>query len=301
MEQEKTLKVSLKRRFPTWIALSLFFIFMFLFTGVFNSLFVRIYQGIGGSIEEGEGMVVLMLGGASMLCASLTSSLILLYFEGRTFSDLGLSLKGRMADILYGTLVALGIYAIGFGVSLLLGIVEVTGSHFDLKSLIVMWLFFLLVAFYEEISVRGYILGRLLCTPMNKFLSLFVSSLLFALLHLFNPNIAVLPMVNLVLAGMLLGATYLYTHNLWFPIALHLFWNWIQGPILGYQVSGNKFLGTSYLTLRLPENNLLNGGTFGFEGSVICTVLLVISTLLIVWQCEKKEELQKCISNSSEQ
>ncbi len=63
-------------------------------------------------------------------------------------------------------------------------------------------------------------------------------------------------MLNLLLAGMLLGASYLYTRNLCFPISLHLFWNWIQGPILGYQVSGNNFT-TSMLTLRMPEENVL--------------------------------------------
>jgi hypothetical protein len=146
----------------------------------------------------------------------------------------------------------------------------------------------LLVALAEEIMMRGYILGRLLHTRMNKFLSLFVSALLFALLHLFNPNLAFLPMLNLLLAGMFIGASYLYTRNLCFPISLHLFWNWIQGPILGYQVSGNDF-GTSLLTLHLPEENVLNGGAFGFEGSLICTVLMIIFTILIVWWGEKRE------------
>ena len=94
---------------------------------------------------------------------------------------------------------------------------------------------------------------------MNKFLALFVSAALFAFMHIFNPEIAFLPMLNLLLAGMLLGASYLYTRNLCFPISLHLFWNWIQGPILGYQVSGNNFT-TSMLTLRMPEENVLNGG-----------------------------------------
>ncbi len=98
---------------------------------------------------------------------------------------------------------------------------------------------------------------------MNKFLSLFVSALLFALLHLFN-QYALYLLLNLLLAGMFIGASYLYTRNLCFPISLHLFWNWIQGPILGYQVSGNDF-GTSLLTLHLPEENVLNGGALGLK------------------------------------
>ena len=100
-----------------------------------------------------------------------------------------------------------------------------------------------------------------------------------------------------MLAGMLLGASYLYTRNLCFPISLHLFWNWIQGPILGYQVSGNNFT-TSMLTLRMPEENVLNGGAFGFEGSLICTVLMIVFTILIVWWGEKREAISLAVPRS---
>ena len=102
---------------------------------------------------------------------------------------------------------------------------------------------------------------------------------------------------EMVLAGMLLGASYLYTRNLCFPISLHLFWNWIQGPILGYQVSGNNFT-TSMLTLRMPEENVLNGGAFGFEGSLICTVLMIVFTILIVWWGEKREAISLAVPRS---
>ncbi|GAA6422420.1 hypothetical protein K090096B2_18220 [Bacteroides fragilis] len=64
-----------------------------------------------------------------------------------------------------------------------------------------------MVAIVEETMMRGYVLGRLLRTRLNKFISLLISSLLFALLHLMNPNVAFLPMLNLVLGGLLLGAS----------------------------------------------------------------------------------------------
>ena len=79
---------------------------------------------------------------------------------------------------------------------------------------------------------------------------------------------------------------YLYTRNLWFPISLHFFWNWIQGPVLGYEVSGNRFCETLF-SLRLPANNLINGGAFGFEGSLVCTVLATLFTLFIIWWFEQ--------------
>lgn len=250
-----------------------------------------------GDEARHPGLLVYTVTEANMLLSVLTPAVILLYFERRPFSDLGLTLKGHVRGLWYGLLVAMLLYLIGFGLSLAIGEVEVTGFQFDPLNLLGTFVFCLLVALTEEIMMRGYILGRLLHTRMNKFLALFVSALLFALLHIFNPNVAFLPMLNLVIAGMLIGASYLYTRNLCFPISLHLFWNWIQGPILGYQVSGND-LGTSLLTLHLPEENVLNGGAFGFEGSLICTVLMIIFTILIVWWGEKREAISLAVPRS---
>ena len=85
-----------------------------------------------------------------------------------------------------------------------------------------------------------------------------------------------------MLAGCFLGASYIYTRNLCFPIALHWFWNWIQGSVLGYKVSGNEFSNKNLLILHFPEENLINGGTFGFEGSILCSLLLVLGTVIIL-------------------
>lgn len=222
-----------------------------------------------------------------LFSAVLMAWFMLVYVDHRPFSDLGLTLRGHGKDLVYGVLVAVALYAVGFGVSLALGAVCVTEVHFYPVDLLAGWFFFVLVAFAEEIMVRGYILGRLLSTRMNKFLALLLSSLVFAAGHLFNPGVAFLPMLNLVLAGLLLGASYLYTRNLWFPISLHLFWNWIQGPVLGYEVSGNNF-GKTLLTLEFPEPNLINGGAFGFEGSVICTFLMIVFTAGIIMRFERK-------------
>lgn len=224
---------------------------------------------------------------AALVSVLLVSWLLLRYVEHRPFSDLGLSWKGRGKDILYGLWVAVLLYAFGFGLSLALGVIQVTGFHVYPNELVCSFGFFLLVALYEEILVRGYILGRLLRTRLNPFLSLLISAVLFAALHLLNPNVTFLPMLNLVLAGLLLGVSYLYTRNLWFPISLHLFWNWIQGPVLGYGVSGQVFF-PSLFSLYLPEQNILNGGAFGFEGSIICTVLMIVFIGGIIYMNERK-------------
>jgi len=208
--------------------------------------------------------------------------------------SLGLSsLRGRGMDLLAGLLVAAGVYAIGFGISLQMHYVTVVGWHIDWMRLGAAFLMFVCVAVAEEIMCRGFMLGQLLEAGMNRFVALFLSSILFAALHLFNPGMQPLPFVNIVLAGLMLGAVYLYTRNLWFPISLHLFWNFIQGPVLGYPVSGNSEGMYSVLNTDISTDYLMNGGQFGFEGSLICTILLVLLVAAMISVCEKNRYKEK--------
>lgn len=285
-EENKTVQ----RKFAVWIYLPAFAVLTFIcfifYGGIASGLLFLLHK----SLTPDEGLLVVSVMETAMLLAVLTSVVVLFKVEERPFSELGLSVKGHAAGIWYGMLVAFLVYAIGFGFSLAINEVEVTGIHFDLLHLAVSWSFFLLVALTEEIMIRGYVLGLLLRHNINRFLALFISSVLFSLLHIFNPNFAFLPMLNLILAGFLLGASFLYTRNLWFPISLHLFWNWLQGPVLGYQVSGNKMKGM--FTLHLPEETVWNGGSFGFEGSLISSVLMVLFTILIIVWGEKRQRTQ---------
>ena len=277
-------------RLPVWACIPLFIVVFFVCMGLYGILAQGFLSLVLGVEARHPGMVGYILLEGGMLLAVLTAAVIMLRLERRPFSDLGLSVKGHAKGLWYGFLMAVLLYLVGFGLSLVMGEVEVSGFQFRPLDLLGALLFFGLVALFEEILMRGYILGHLLHTRLNKFLSLFISAALFAFLHIFNPEIAFLPMINLVLAGMLLGASYLYTRNLCFPLSLHFFWNWIQGPILGYQVSGNNFMSTMP-KLHMPEENVLNGGAFGFEGSLICTVLMIVCTILIVWWGEKRKAI----------
>lgn len=222
-----------------------------------------------------------------MLVGYLSAAVLILRWRNLPLSLLGLSLKGRGKDLLAGVGVAVLLYAVGFGLSLLMGMVEVADVQWMPHDLLGALMFFLLVAVTEEVMLRGFVLGRMLSEGMNRFVALLLSSALFSAMHLFNPNFAFLPFVNILLAGCLLGASFLYTRNLCFPIVLHWFWNWLQGPVLGYEVSGTD-CGQTLLTLRLKGNDLLTGGSFGFEGSLLCTVLLIVGTSAIVGYYERR-------------
>lgn len=289
MEQENVIRQENPRaEVHVLVSLSVY-IGLFLFLSMVFSVvayFIWGLSGVHGSYTLSQYAVIQT---ASLLAAVLPVFLVFKYCDYRPFSDLGLSMRGRWKDFLYGLLVAVLLFSIGFGLSLAWGEVRIIGVHLNFTDLAGSFGVCILVALTEEIMIRGYVLGRLLRTRLNKFLSLLISSVLFSLMHLFNPNVAFLPMLNLVLAGCLLGVAFLYIRNLWFPISLHLFWNWLQGPVLGYKVSGIE-LCPSLLQLQLPENTILNGGTFGFEGSVICTVLMILFTGGIIWYFERRKQ-----------
>ena len=92
-------------------------------------------------------------------------------------------------------------------------------------------------------------------------------------------------MLGLFLAGLLFGSPCIYTKSLWFPIALHFSWNFFQGTIFGFNVSGMDTY--SFITTKEDFANIWNGGGFGFEGSWLC-ILFQLLALLIVYFVFKK-------------
>lgn len=243
------------------------------------SLFI---QMVFPEVLERKGIMESIIFQSCFLAGALLTAFVLLKFwDHLPFADLGFSLKGRGKDILWGTLVALLIYAIGFGLLYGLGEVEIASVHFSAYDLVMSWILMLLVAITEEAAFRGFVLGHLLNAGINRYVALFLSSVIFSLMHINNPYYSSMSFLNILLAGVLMGSTYIYTRNLWFPIALHLFWNWLQGPVLGFGVSGAEYRNT-LLKLNFPENNIINGGVFGFESSILCTALMIIAIVVTV-------------------
>ena len=119
--------------------------------------------------------------------------------------------------------------------------------------------------------VRGYILNNLM-TSMNKYAALVLSSIIFMAAHLMNANLSILGVINLFLAGLVLGIYYIHKRNLWFSIGMHLTWNFFQGPVFGFEVSGYET--HSIIGQNIQGSEIITGGEFGFEGSILATILI---------------------------
>ena len=123
--------------------------------------------------ESPDSMFVFMLSETLMLIGVFLSAWIVWHFRGLSLAGLGRSLAMRRKDLLSGVLLAIVLYAVGFGISLLAGAVEITGVTFNPSSLLISFVFFLLVAVTEELALRGFVLERMLQGGINKFWALF--------------------------------------------------------------------------------------------------------------------------------
>ncbi len=142
---------------------------------------------------------------------------------------------------------------------------------------------FFLVAVCEEIICRG-IVYRLLCDRWNICGALIVSSAFFGLLHVFNSNATLFSALAIAItSGWMLAIAYSYHHTLWLPIGMHWAWNYLEGYVSGCPVSGETIAGTALITPSFTGSNLLTGGTFGPEASVITILLgIIVSSIYTV-------------------
>jgi len=133
-----------------------------------------------------------------------------------------------------------------------------------------------MIAVSEELIFRGYVLKNLM-KSFNKWIALLISAVLFSIVHSSNNGIPAIGFVNTFLGGLVLGVAYIITRSLWLPIFFHLSWNFIQGPILGFRVSGLTF--ESIMSIEIKGPAMITGGEYGFEGSVISTILLAFTLI----------------------
>ena len=209
--------------------------------------------------------------------------ILMRFVDKEPFINLGFSLKGKVNDIILGMTLGLLLMAVGYTILILLGEIKFIGFNYDLKNIILLFLLFIAVSIAEETFVRGYGLKNLL-QSFKPIISLIISSAIFSLLHFFNPNVNYIALTELFIAGILLGISYVYTKNLWFPIALHLSWNFFQ-VMFGFNVSGMDTY--SLIEFEIIENNNINGGDFGFEGSYL-SILFSLIMMYFLWKYYKK-------------
>jgi len=270
-----------------WLRALLFFLSFFIIVAFFDLIGILIVSqfseyGFEEFISDPELIMENKMMLLMMFCQLLGTLFTVLVFQTfvnkENFTSIGLRFVNYENDFFQGILVGGALISSGFLILFVFDLIEVDLTYFSFYDQIFYLFLFIIVSLNEEIAIRGYILQNL-SQSFNKYIALIISSLVFMLMHIGNPNIGVLPLVNLFLAGIFLGIYKVHKNNLWYPIGAHLVWNYLQGPIYGFEVSGNKI--NSLFEQKLTGHVLFTGGSFGFEGSIILTLFLCISIFLM--------------------
>jgi len=236
----------------------------------------------------------LLSGLGALIAITLSVYLARRGLDRRTFSSLGLRWdRGAGRDFTFGLLAAGVMLGLVFVLELAFGWLQIDGFAWQTAhplqtwfGLLAMLLVFISVGWQEELLSRGYWLQNL-SAGLNLFWGVLISSLLFAVGHLVNPNFSWMAVGGLLLAGIFLAYAYLRTGQLWLSIGLHVGWNFFEGPVFGFPVSGL----TSFPIVISQKTNgpeLITGGNFGPEAGLILLPAIAMGFFIVWWYTRQR-------------
>lgn len=231
---------------------------------------------------QSNPLMLLLMQMSSLLSLLITLFIFVRLPPARDYISVGITGSNVLKDIGLGCLVGVGIIGASFLLMLLTGVVESVSLNgdFDGRNLLNWFLIYVIVAFVEEAMSRGYFLSVFM-EKYSPLMSVLITSLIFSLMHLMNPSFGWTGFLNIFLAGLLMGLAFFRRRSIWLPMGLHFGWNFMQGTVLGFNVSGID--AETLLRLQLSGHPLLNGGDFGLEGSLLTTLVCLIAAALLFY------------------
>lgn len=192
----------------------------------------------------------------------------------------GLGLSGNIVRIFQQTCVGfLGgalMICIEIGLLYILGYASISPYTHGIDAAIIVlcgMVTFLGVAFTEEITFRGYIQGQF---GEKKLVGIIVTALLFAAAHLMNSNYTFYSLIYLLIGGIAFSLMRTVTNGIWFPVAFHLAWDWVEISFFGLNEEGTKH----WLTVTSEELPYI----------LICSLLMLAVTIILIFVYRKQKE-----------
>ncbi len=197
-----------------------------------------------------------------------------------------------------GSIIAAIVMASIFGFQLITGTIEFIdfrwnqpGSSSWLAPLLLFLMQMACVGFYEELMTRSYLLPNFkegftvgaIDAQKATIIAVLFSSSVFGVAHGLNPNVTFFSILNITLAGIMLAIPFLITGRLAYSVGIHFAWNFFQGGIFGFRVSGMPIQG-SLIQIQQRGEAIWTGGSFGPEGGLIGTlgIFLVMGLCLLI-------------------
>jgi membrane protease YdiL (CAAX protease family) len=227
------------------------------------------------------GLAALMVLAATWVCTRL---------RREPLSSVGLKLDARWArELGWGTALGAGQIALAAFMLWSLGGVrfQLDPAH-GLRALATGFLVFVAVAFLEELLYRGFLFQRLR-DGMGTWPAQVLLAALFALAHWGNPGmdgmVRIWATLDIAIGALVLGLAWLRTRSLALPVGIHLGWNWMQGPVLGFAVSGTGRHEGWFRPTFMGDPSWFSGGEFGLEASVFAVIVdVLLLGALLAWK-----------------
>ena len=221
----------------------------------------------------------------SVLCSYIFSAVILLffvkYFEKTTFEYFGFSKENNLEAIKVGA--GLAIFSIVGVVAILLmsnSISLALSKDLKISIIIILIILVLIQGFLEEIIFRGYLMTRL-AAKKGKWIAIILSSIFYSVFRMSNPSTSKLDLINILLISIVISLLYWYFDNVLVIAIFHAFWNCISGVVFGFNISGIKVSDSIFTVEVFSDKQILTGGSYGIEGSIIATVFFAVLGLLV--------------------
>ncbi|HDR3890537.1 TPA: CPBP family intramembrane metalloprotease [Bacillus cereus] len=220
------------------------------------------------------------------------------FVEKRLFSSIGFWKVQWIRKYLRGALIGFVFISIPVIVLVLTGIVKLQMQQITATAIfgiVGSLIAFLIQGATEEIIVRGW-LFPVISVRSRIWVGIIVTSFLFGFLHLLNPGITILSISNIILVGVFAAFYVLKDSSLWGICAWHSIWNWAQYNVYGFAVSGMTIYSTPLFKPVTNGSEVLHGGTFGIEGSIMTTIMLAIASIVLWKQLWGRKAKQRIIS-----
>ncbi|WP_448904716.1 CPBP family intramembrane glutamic endopeptidase [Gemella sp.] len=253
------------------------------FTPIF--LLIIVYSFLQGILFEYVFKNIVGYNIISVLCSYIFSAVILLlfvkYFEKTTFEYFGFSKENYLEAIKVGT--GLAIFSIVGIVAILLmsnNISLALSKDLKIGIIIILIILVLIQGFLEEVVFRGYLMTRL-AAKKGKWIAIILSSIFYLVFRMSNPSTSKLDLINIFLISIVMSLLYWYFDNILVIAIFHAFWNFISGVVFGFNISGIKVSDTIFTVEIISDKQILTGGSYGIEGSIIATVFFAVLGLLV--------------------
>lgn len=208
--------------------------------------------------------------------------------ERRSLSSIGLNKNNWLKKYLLGFFIGLVMMSIIVLILLSFGYITIEKNPIQpigvsaISSVLVILFGWIIQGATEEIVTRGWLLN-VLSNKYNIGVGLLISSTLFGLMHLSNPNVNYIAVINIILVGLFYGSYVIKTNDLWAVCGMHTAWNFAQGNLFGFEVSGIDVSVGSLIDLNLVGSDFVTGGIFGPEAGIVATFILLVSIGILLF------------------